>query len=168
MTPSHPDSSPEMNKLKQLVEGIQFAMLTTVNPNGRLHSRPMSTLEIDPTSSTLWFFSSEPSPKTEELAVESHVNVAYSSSDGHRYVSVSGVATLVHDRAKMQELWKEVYRVWFPQGLNDPKLCLIRVDMEEAQYWDSPGKIAKLLEFARAYLTQEKAELGETRKLSFH
>ncbi|MEJ7595469.1 MAG: pyridoxamine 5'-phosphate oxidase family protein [Planctomycetaceae bacterium] len=50
------------------------------------------------------------------------------------YVSLSGRATLVQDRQLIEELWHEDLRVWFPEGVNDPLLSLLRVDVDKWAY----------------------------------
>ena len=42
--------------------------------------------------------------------------------DGRRFVSLSGVASVVDDRALIEELWSESWKVWFPKGKDDPSL----------------------------------------------
>lgn len=64
------------------------------------------------------------------------MSVSYASADDHRYVSLSGRASLIQDTEKMKELWSPVYRAWFPQGLDDPEPVLLRVDVDKAEYWD--------------------------------
>jgi hypothetical protein len=77
------------------------------------------------------------------------------------FVSVSGTASVSLDRAKMQELWSDIYKAWFPQGLNDPNLCLLRVEVSSAEYWDTPsGKVVQLLGFLKAIATGEQAHPG--------
>ena len=122
-------------KLATMIRGIKTAMLTTVARDGRLHSRPMATQEAD-FDGTLWFFTRASSPKVEEIQDDAEVNVSYSSPEDHRYVSISGRASVVRDRAKIEELWQPSYRMWFAQGLEDPDLVLLRVDAHSAQYWD--------------------------------
>jgi hypothetical protein len=58
-----------------------------------------------------------------------------------RHVSLSGRATLVRDAAKASELWSPLYREWFPKGLEDPELALLRIEVTRAEYWDSPGML---------------------------
>jgi general stress protein 26 len=53
---------------------------------------------------------------------------------------------MVQDRAEIDRLWSEAWRVWFPGGKTDPSLCLIRLNPRHAEYWDRVG--AKGLAFA--------------------
>jgi general stress protein 26 len=154
-----------IGKLKELLEGIDFCMLTTID-SGNLRSRPMSTqkLEFD---GELWFFTSDNTHKIEEIQKDDRVNVAYSQPNENRYVSVSGRAEMVKDRAKIEELWNPIHKAWFPEGLDDPHLSLLRVDVEQAEYWDAPNsKIVQLYGLVKALATGTEADYGENKKLS--
>ncbi len=129
-------SSPEENKhLSSLIEGIKVAMLTTIGPDGSLRSRPMATLSAD-FDGTLWFFTNADSPKVDEVQHEQHVNVSYDDCEDHRYVSISGRAILIQERQKLEELWTPILLAWFPLGLEDPQLALLRVEADSWEYWD--------------------------------
>lgn len=68
---------------------------------------------------------------------EGQVNVTYENSMESVYVSLSGRATLVVDPQQIEKLWHEDHRVWFPKALKDPKLALLRIDVDKWAYWDS-------------------------------
>jgi general stress protein 26 len=132
----HHNRDEAINKLKELLEGIDFCMLTTID-QGHLRSRPMSTQEFE-FDGDLWFFTSENTHKIEEIKKDNRVNVAYSKPDDNTYVSVSGRAEVVKDKAKIDELWSPILKAWFPEGKDDPKLCLLKIPVEQAEYWDAP------------------------------
>lgn len=162
-----PDTRTEsIEKLKELIEDIDFCMLTTIEGD-RLKSRPMSTQQFE-FDGDLWFFSSENTHKVDEIKNDPRVNVAYSKPDDDRYISVSGRAEVVRDRAKIEELWSPVLKAWFPDGLDDPTLCLLKVAVEEAEYWDTPsGKIVQLVGFVKALATGQEMEVGDHARISF-
>lgn len=152
-------------KLRELVKDVQFAMMTTVTPDGALHSRPMATLQVDD-EGQLWFFTADDSGKSEDIAAEHAVNLSYAEPKNQRYISISGNASLEHDREKARELWKPIYKAYFPQGLDDPHLALLCVRVESAEYWDSPSsKAVQLFEMTRAALTGTAPRLGDHAKL---
>jgi general stress protein 26 len=145
-----------IQKLSELVKGIRFAMLTTVDEQSRLHSRPMATQQVD-FDGSFWFFTDDTAPKSFQIQKEQQVNLAYSSPDEHRFVSVAGKAQIVHDKQKMQELWNPMYRTWFPQGLDTPHICLIRVNVEHAEYWDTQSSaMVHLIGFAKSLATGQR------------
>ena len=89
-----------VDKIKELTEGIDFAMLTTLS-GGHLRSRPMSTQQFE-SDGDLWFFTSDNSHKIDEINADNRVNVAYSKPEDNTYVSVSGTAEISKDRAKIE------------------------------------------------------------------
>jgi len=156
----------QIRKLAGLIKEIEFAMLTTVEPDGSLRSRPMMTQRVE-FDGDLWFFTRASAPKVGEIEHDRHVNVSYSSPERQHYVSMSGRARLVRDRAKIEELWNPAYKAWFPEGLDDPELALLKVSVEQAEYWDSPTSTAvHLVGFAKAALTGESYQPGENEKVN--
>lgn len=159
-------SSPELDRLAELIGDIRFAMLTTAEPDGTLRSRPLSTLQMD-AQGQLWFFTGQSSPKVDEVAQHHKVNLSYARPDKQDYVSISGTAETVRDRAKMQQLWTPWIKPWFPQGLDDPDLVLLKVTIDEAEYWDAPGSAVKrAYGLAKAIATGNTDALGENRKIN--
>lgn len=162
MTQSRQES---IKKINELTEGIDFCMMTTID-SGVMRSRPMSTQEFD-FDGDLWFFTSDNTHKISEIEKDDRVNVAYSKPDDNTYVSISGKAEIVKDRAKIEELWSPVLKAWFPEGLDDPHLCLLKVGVEQAEYWDAPSSsIVQLFGMVKAIATGTEADYGENKKIS--
>lgn len=160
-----PDRAAAIKKLGELIEDIKIAMLTTVEEDGSLRSRPMGTQQVE-FDGDLWFFVGASSPKAHEISADPRVNVSYAQPDDQRYVSVSGTAELLRDREKIRELWSPLYKAWFAQGLDDPDLALLRVRVEQAEYWDAPSsKFVALAGFVKALATGTRADIGENAKL---
>lgn len=157
----------QVQKLRDLVKDIDYCMLTTIDDDGSLRSRPMSTNGHIEADGDLWFFTYASSHKVVEVDQQDRVNVSFSEPSKQRYISLSGTAQLVRDRNKMQELWKPELKAWFPQELNEPDIALLKVNVEKAEYWDAPaGWVAKTLGFVKAVATGEKASSGENAKLN--
>ncbi|MDQ3323895.1 MAG: pyridoxamine 5'-phosphate oxidase family protein [Acidobacteriota bacterium] len=155
-----------IDKLISLIEDIDFAMLTTVDTDGVLRSRPMSTQKAE-TSGDLWFFTSDKTHKTEEIERDNRVNVSYAEPQDNAYVSVSGTAEIVYDKAKMEELWNPILKAWFPDGLETPGICLLKVNVEQAEYWDSSSStIVQVVGFVKALVTGKRADGGENEKIT--
>ena len=155
-----------IEKLQSLLEDIDFAMLTTIDTDGVLRSRPMSTQKAE-FDGTLWFFTSDKTHKVDEIERESRVNASYAKPDDNVYVSVSGKASISKDRQKMEELWNPILKAWFPDGLDQPDLCLLKVDVEQAEYWDSPSStLVQIYGFVKSVVTGKPARGGENEKIS--
>lgn len=153
------------NKLYDLIKDVRIAMMTTVDTDGSLRSRPMHSQAADK-NGDLWFFTKASAHKNDEIGREHRVNLSYADTSAQTYVSVSGHAELVRDRAKIDELWSEPLRAWFPNGKDDPDVALIRVRPDKAEYWDSPSStMVHLYGYAKAALTGEPPHPGENAKL---
>lgn len=155
--------------LWSLIKDIRFGMLTTRHPNGHLHSRPMTTQNADLDEDTaLWFFTSRSGEAVAELQRDPQVGLIYAHPGKDSYVAISGTARLVEDRAKMKALWSTMNEAWFPNGVDDPDLGLLRVDITHADYWDvKANKMVQLLRMAAAAVTgNPPTDLGEHRKVT--
>ncbi len=154
-------------RLGELIKDINFAMLSTIGPDGSLRSRPMGTQEIDLEHGLLWFFTAVDSPKVNEIASDHEVGLTYAEPAKQKYVSVSGRAHLVRDPAKARKLWTPLAKAWFPGGVDDPRLALLRVHATAAEYWDSPSsKMVQLFGLAQAAITGHPSHaLGENVKV---
>ncbi|MBK0403041.1 pyridoxamine 5'-phosphate oxidase family protein [Adhaeribacter sp. BT258] len=149
-----------LKMLKEKIKDIKVAMLTSVNPDGSLHSRPMQTQEIKD-DGALWFFTGKNSGKIPEIKNDSHVSLGYADPDSNTYVAVCGKATLVSDQAKIDELWNDMLKAWFPEGKSDPNIILLKVTITSAEYWDSPSSNAvQLFGMVKAMVTGEAYKPG--------
>jgi general stress protein 26 len=156
----------DLQKLKELVKDIDFCMLTTVDESGDLHSRPMSSNGDIDENGDIWFFTNSSSHKVSEIARLPKVNVSFADPDEQRYVSVSGRGELVRDQKKIEELWRPEFKIWFPEGKDDPEIALLRVSLEKAEYWDSPSStIGYALSFVSSIVTGKQPDMGENKKL---
>jgi len=124
-----------LDQLTERIRGIDAAMLTTVDRTGRLHSRPMMTLH-NSSEDALWFFTQGNSHIVDDVQGHHPVNVSYVDSARGRYVSVSGRGRVVKDAAKKAELWERRLGTWLANGPEDPSVVLIRVEVQEAEFWE--------------------------------
>jgi general stress protein 26 len=163
---AEPSHDSDIKKLAEIIKGIKFAMLTTMEEDGCLHSRPMATQELE-FDGDLWFFTRADAPKVSEAEQHREVNVSFADPEHSKYVSACGTATLVRDRAKIEELWKAPYKTFFPEGLDDPAIALLKISIHRAEYWDSPSSgLGRMFNFAKAYLTKDPGKLGEHAKVN--
>lgn len=154
-----------IKKLSDLIKDIEFAMLTTID-GGHLRSRPMQTQDVE-FDGDLWFFTSSKTHKTDEIEKDNRVNVSYAAPDSNTYVSVSGTAEIVKNREKIDEYWSDILKAWFPEGKDSPDLVLLKVKVEQAEYWDAPSStIVQIAGFLKALATGERAEGGENEKIN--
>lgn len=154
-----------IEKLNELTRDISIAMLTTIDA-GVLRSRPMDTQKTE-FDGTLWFLTGADTHKDNEIKKDNRVNVSYAAPDENSYVSVSGTAEILRDQAKINELWSPIHKAWFPEGKDDPNIRVIKITVEQAEYWDSSSStFVQLAGFLKALVTGEQADGGENEKLN--
>jgi general stress protein 26 len=104
---------------------------------------------------TLWFITPVDSPKVLEIRADSRAMISLQTS--RQFVTMNGHFELVADRVKVDQLWKEPYRLWF-RGEADPELVLLRFTPFDAEYWDDSGAhgIKHAFEAAKTYLKGQK------------
>ena len=155
------DKTPVTHDLSQLFEKIKevrMAMLTTTDEHGSLHSRPMATIEPGK-EEALYFLTDANSAKVYEVKKDSQVNLSYSDAGSNVYVSVSGKANAYRDQSKIDELWSEPMRGWFPGGKDDPNINILKVTIDKAEYWDSPSSLlSRAYAYVRAVVTGEPSK----------
>ena len=139
-------------RLKDLMGGFDTAMLVTRTVEGGLRARPLAIAD-NRDDGALYFSTASESPKVQEIEADHHVNITM--QDSRRFVSLSGMARVVADRALADKLWSESWKVWFPQGKDDPSLRILIVEPTEAAYWDASGVqgLKYMFQMAKAYVT---------------
>jgi general stress protein 26 len=128
-------------KIGQIIGSIQIGMLTTGLANGELRSRPMLCADFD--FDSLWFLIKESQPVLAESMGNRVVNVTFASPEKGIYASVTGLAQLVEDEKMVQKLWRPEMKAWFPRGLEEPGLTLLRIDIDHAEAWDDEEGFAE-------------------------
>ncbi len=151
------------------IKGVPVAMTTRLDDNGRLNSRPMATLpHAGFEDGTLWFFTHADADKASEIDRHWRVNLAYANPQTEDYISLSGIAELVRDAKKIQFLWRDPMARWFPQGTDDPEIALLKITVDQAEYWDSPsGAMVHAYGSLTAVSSGDAGDLGEKLKIAF-
>lgn len=149
--------------IAEVVERGGIAIVTTIGHEGSLLSRPLA-LQKRPFDGELYFFSPDPSDKTDQVRHSSAVNVAIESRGD--YLSIAGSASISTDPAMIDELWSPGAEAWFEGGRDDPLVALIKVHAESAELlsMDSP-KIIAMARYARAMITKEQPDIGDKTRL---
>ncbi|WP_129714157.1 pyridoxamine 5'-phosphate oxidase family protein [Pedobacter sp. SYP-B3415] len=154
--------------LKEKAESVRICMFTTLSKDAdELSGRPMATAKIEEDGS-IWFFTNEYSLKSAEISRENEVLLAYSNPADNTYLAVNGKAELVDDQARKEAYFNPFVKAWFPDGLEDPRLTLIKVTPTVAEYWDSSSsKMVVLFNMLKAVVTGTTPDMGEHDKIKF-
>jgi general stress protein 26 len=150
-------STPEaISRFRELVSKFHTAMFVTRGRDVALHGRPMAVAQMEE-DGTLWFVTGLDTPKINELTANPDTLVCM--QNGNQFVTVNGRIELVSDRRKLDELWRESFRVWF-NGKDDPDIVLLRLSPDEGEYWDQSGIRGLKYAFraAKAYIGNDRMD----------
>jgi general stress protein 26 len=144
-----------------LLKQFETVMLVTLNSEHEFHGRPMAVAAVEP-DGRLWFLTGKDTGKVHEIEVDSHAYLTAQEGNS-AFLTLSGRASLIDDREKVQELWDEGFKVWFPGGKDDPNIELISILPEAGEYWDTTGghKVKYLWEAAKAYVSGTVPDIDE-------
>lgn len=153
-------------KLYDLIDDLKIAMLTTVERDGTLHTRPMANQAADD-NGDIWFFTDRSGSVARNVGKNPKVSLGYSNGSG-RYVAVSGKGEIVDDSARIDEFWSDAMKAWFPKGKTDPELVLLKVVPDRGEFWDAGSStVVSALAYLKAKVTGQRGDdLADNRKVT--
>ena len=114
----------------------------------------------------IFFLTDVDTPKAEEIHRNQSVCLALSDSKSQKYVSISGHAEMIDDRARVEKYWS-VYDKAFWSDKNDPRIRVLRVTPESAEFWEGSGKVVTAVKLVAAIASGQRMDLGENEKVGF-
>lgn len=149
-------------KVRRLLTYYRSAMLTTVLGTS-VRTRPMGfNPKGDDFNGSLWCFTDERSRKVQEITAGATVGFIFQSDEADSYLHLHGTAVIDKDRTRMKDFYNPLIRTWFPDGLDDPNLTLIRFDVDRGDYWSSTaGMLQVLAAFTKSVVTGKPGGGGE-------
>jgi general stress protein 26 len=155
-------SEDDVGHVWDLMEKIGFCMFSSLDGE-EIRSRPMAAY-VEREEGAILFLTDAESHKDDEVAARPNVNLAFADAGSHTYVSVTGRATVSNDREKIRELFNIPAKAWWDSP-DDPSIRLLRVVPQDAQYWDSPGKMRAYIRMAAAAVSSARPEMGDNAKV---
>lgn len=152
-----------LKKLRELLEHFPIAFMVTI-AGGRTHARPLGvTGKTEDFDGTLWFITDRRSHKIDEIADGAETTLIFQNDERGTYAHMRGHAAVVEDRARLASLYTTDQRTWFPDGLDDRNMTLVRFDVEEADYWDGHNSmVRKAMAFLKSVVTGKAGRDGNT------
>lgn len=155
----------DQDRVWNLMEKIGLCMLVTHDGAGdELRARPMSA-HVARDEEAIFFLADARDRKDDEIEINQNICLTFADASGQAYVSVTGTANLLEDRAKIGELWSTAARAWWDSE-DDPNMRVLRVMPSMAEFWDSPGALVTSVKMAAAALIGQRPRLGENRKVA--
>ena len=155
-----------IEKIQDIARDADICLFATDLTRLPISARPMSTQKVDD-QGNLWFLSSKSSDHNKDIGNDSRVQLFYSHKGSSEYLSVYGEASILVDREIAKELWNPIVKAWFPEGVDDPELTIIKVVPSDAYYWDTKNnKTVSLLKIIAGAVTGKTMDDGVKGKIS--
>lgn len=161
----HRTHSESLDLLRDKIEEVKICMMVVMDEENIPSAVPMYTKDLKD-DGVAWFLTNLHSEKVAQLKKNPRVCLAYSNgTDLH--VSAGGTASVTQNSVKIDELWTNADKAWFPGGKDDPDICAIGVKIDRAEYWDTPhSKLVQVFAYVASKFTGKMPDLGENEKLS--
>jgi general stress protein 26 len=153
------DTNDGRKYLHEVVNDFDVAMLVTRTTN-TIHARPMAIVHLDD-GIDAYLVTDINSIKVDEIKANPRALLTFQSA--RKFASVSGELTVLRDRELIETMWKEAWKVWFPNGKSDPNIALLKFTALEGEYWDNAGMqgLKYVYNAAKAYIAGETPESDE-------
>ena len=145
------DTNDGRNYLHEVVNDFDVAMLVTYSAN-TMHARPMAIACLDDGIGA-YLVTDINSLKVDEISANPHALLTFQSA--RKFASVRGELTVLRDRQLIEKMWKESWKIWFPDGKSDPNIALLKFTPHDGEYWDNTGVqgLKYVYDVAKAYVT---------------
>jgi general stress protein 26 len=136
------------------VEGTRDGATQPMTANFEDHDRD---------AGVVWFFTAKDHDLTRAMGQSNRAIGSFSAKGHDLFASLRGTLEIVNDRATIDRLWSPIVAEWY-KGKDDPKLALVRFDIDDAKIWKSD--VEGFLEPAFNKLLGRKPEAGMKEKVA--
>ena len=158
------DKASDIEHVWKLIHDIPVAMVVTHEGHGEvMRARPMAVRPAKD-EGLIYFLTDAQTPKAEEVRRNQSVCLALSDNKSQKYVSISGRAEVIDDRERVKKYWS-VYDKAFWSDKDDPRIRVLRVTPESAEFWEGDGRVVTAVKLAAAIASGERMNLGENEKV---
>ena len=160
------DGASDIDHVWKLIEDIPIAMVVTDEGRGQnMRARPMAVRPARE-EGAIFFLTDAETRKAEEVRRNQSVCLALSDIKSQKYVSISGHADMIDDRERVKKYWS-VYDKAFWNDPNDPRIRVLRVTPESAEFWEGSGKVVTAVKLVAAIASGKRMDLGQNDKVGF-
>jgi general stress protein 26 len=152
-----------IDRVWHLAERIGICMFTTWDGE-RQRSRPLAA-HVERNEHAIWFLTDVEGHKDEQVQKFPTVSLAFADPGRVKYVSITGKAEISNDRDRIKDLWNPWAKAWWDSA-EDPSIRVIKVTPEDAELWDSPGRVAAVVAMLSAVLTGKSPKLLDNAKVA--
>jgi general stress protein 26 len=139
-----------------LIKKAHAALLITHDETG-MDARPMAAVARQE-DGAIYILANKGEDSDRQIHLDQDVVLSF--QNGASFVVVYGGAVALDDHAKIAEIWNAFDKAWW-DGPDDPRIRLIQVTPDRAEYWESPGKLVTYADMLVSAATGKRPNTGE-------
>jgi general stress protein 26 len=160
------DTTADIDRVWTLINEIPVAMVVTHRGQGaHMRARPMA-MRSAREEGAIYFLTDVDAPKAEEVRRDETICLALADNKSQKYVSITGRAEIIDDRDRINEIWSIYDKAFWPDK-NDPRIRILRVTPESAEFWEGAGAIVTAVKLVAAIASGERMNIGENEEVVF-
>lgn len=132
------DPAEVRKRMWKKMEDSPFVMIGLTGSNE--HSEPMTAQLDKHADSEFWFYTS----KDNRIAPGGPAMAQFVSKDHKLFACIRGTLVEETDPAVIDKYWSNQTEAWFDGGRNDPKLKMMRFELDDAEIWEGDQSITGL------------------------
>lgn len=106
-----------------------FLMIGLTGEHG--HSLPMTAILDKDANSAFWFYTTRDS----RIAGGGRAMAQFAAKGHDLFACISGTLRAENDPAVIDRHWSNQVAAWYEGGRSDPKLLMLRFDLDDAEIW---------------------------------
>lgn len=109
--------------------------------------RPMTALIEEEDGGPVWIFTSTESELVQAIGGGKPAHATFTGKKHDLFANIAGQLSIDMNRAVIDRLWNPWIAAWFEGGKDDPKLCLLRFDADNAKIWLNATPLGAAIEW---------------------
>ena len=159
-----PDDREIEDKFWSELKSSPFIMLGVEGArDGATQPMTVNFEDEDREAGLLWIFTANDHDLTRAMGQSNRAIASYSAKGHGLFASLRGTLEIVNDPEAIDRLWSPIVAEWY-EGKDDPKLALVRFDVDDAKIWLSD--VEGFLKPAFNKLFGRKPEAGMKEKVA--
>jgi general stress protein 26 len=160
------DPAADIDRFWTLLKDIPVAMVVTHDGKGEnVRGRPMAPRPARE-EGIIYFLTDVDSPKADEIRGNGAICLALADQRRQKYLSVTGHAEVIDDRDRIKQIWSVYDKAFWPDQ-NDPRIRILRVTPESAEFWEGEGTVVTAVKLVAATVSGARMNLGANQKVEF-
>jgi general stress protein 26 len=161
-----PDTAADIDRVWRLIDDIPVAMVITHEGQGQhMRARPMA-MRPARAEGVIYFLTDVDAPKAQEIRRNESICLALADNKNQKYLSITARAEIIDDRDRIEKVWSIYDKAFWPDK-NDPRIRVLRVTPDSAEFWEGSGMVVTAVKLVAAMASGERMNVGANEKVGF-